>query len=300
VFLGSGAVIHALSGEQDLRRMGGLKKDLPLTYWTFLIGAIAISGVPVSPDSSARTKSWRALREGHTVLWGIGLFTSLLTAIYMFRLVFMAFHGQSHSGKGRGGPCTARSLHDAPAPMAIALIALAIGSVLAGYVSLGGRLEHFLEPSFGLEAAHEASDSSVELTLMIVSSVVAFAGIGIAAYFFLKNCQAAATMAERFAGVRRLLVNKFYIDEIYDATVVQPIRIISEDGLWKTIDVQVIDAAVNGIGDTVGGMSEMLRRLQSGSVRTYAASLFAGVVFALGTYRLGEDKFCVLGVLCVD
>jgi NADH-quinone oxidoreductase subunit L len=168
--------------------------------------------------------------------------------------------------------------------MAIALIALAIGSVLAGYVSLGGRLEHFLEPSFGLEAAHEASDPSVELTLMIVSSVVAFAGIGIAAYFFLKNCQAAAMVAERFAGVRRLLVNKFYIDEIYDATIVQPIRIISEDGLWKTIDVQVIDAAVNGIGDTVGGMSEVLRRLQSGSVRTYAASLFAGVVFILGYY----------------
>jgi NADH-quinone oxidoreductase subunit L len=167
--------------------------------------------------------------------------------------------------------------------MAIALIALAIGSVLAGYVSLGGRFEHFLEPSFGLEAAHEASDSSVGLTLMIVSSVVAFAGIGIAAYFFLKNRQAAAMMAERFAGVRRLLVNKFYIDEIYDATVVQPIRIISEDGLWKTL-TSVIDAAVNGIGDTVGGMSEMLRRLQSGSVRTYAASLFAGVVFILGYY----------------
>ena len=168
--------------------------------------------------------------------------------------------------------------------MAIALIVLALGSVLAGYVSLGARFEQFLEPSFGLEAVREVSESSVELTLMLVSSVVSFAGIGIAAYFFLSNRRAAEALAERFTGVRRVLVNKFYIDEIYDATVVQPIRIISEDGLWKTIDILVIDAAVNGVGDTVGGMSEMLRRLQTGSVRTYAASLFAGVVFILGYY----------------
>jgi NADH-quinone oxidoreductase subunit L len=312
LFLGSGAVIHALAGEQDLRRMGGLKKDLPLTYWTFLIGAIAISGVPGFAGFFSKDEILaRTFEGGHTVLWGIGLFTSLLTAIYMFRLVFMAFHGPSPKASHSDSPSATASqvgpsstghehapsptasaaqahaphghLHDAPGPMAIALIALAIGSVLAGYVSLGGRFEHFLEPSFGIEV-HEASDSSVELTLMIVSSLIAFAGIGIAAYFFLKNCQAAAMMAERFAGVRRLLVNKFYIDEIYDAAIVQPIRIISEEGLWKTIDVHVIDAAVNGVADTVGGMSEMLRRLQTGSVRTYAASLFAGVVFILGYY----------------
>ena len=119
---------------------------------------------------------------------------------------------------------------------------------------------------------------------MVVSSVIAFVGIGIAIYFFLKNRRAAEMLAERFAGVRSLLVNKFYIDEIYDATIVQPIRIISEAGLWKTIDVQVIDAAVNGVGDTVGGVSEMFRRLQTGSVRAYAASLFAGVVFIVGYY----------------
>jgi NADH-quinone oxidoreductase subunit L len=322
LFLGSGAVIHALAGEQDLRRMGGLKKDLPLTYWTFLIGAIAISGVPGFAGFFSKDEILaRTFEGGHTVLWGIGLFTSLLTAIYMFRLVFMAFHGPSPKASHSDSPSATASqvgpsstghehapsfaasapqahahadtaaaahqphghLHDAPGPMAIALIALAIGSVLAGYVSLGGRFEHFLEPSFGIEV-HEASDSSVELTLTIVSSLIAFAGIGIAAYFFLKNCQAAAMMAERFAGVRRLLVNKFYIDEIYDAAIVQPIRIISEEGLWKTIDVHVIDAAVNGVADTVGGMSEMLRRLQTGSVRTYAASLFAGVVFILGYY----------------
>ena len=119
---------------------------------------------------------------------------------------------------------------------------------------------------------------------MVVSSVIAFAGIGIAIFFFLKNRRAAEMLAERFAGVRNLLVNKFYVDEIYDATIVQPIRIISEAGLWKTIDVQVIDAAVNGVGDTVAGVSEMFRRLQTGSVRAYAASLFAGVVVIVGYY----------------
>jgi NADH-quinone oxidoreductase subunit L len=305
LFLGSGAVIHALAGEQDLRRMGGLKKDLPITYWTFVIGALAISGVPGFAGFFSKDEILaRTFESGHTVFWGIGLFTSLLTAIYMFRLVFLAFHGPSPAASASegGSPSASHSadhqdalapsaahaphghLHDAPGPMAIALIALAVGSVLAGYVGLGGRFEHFLEPSFGIEAVHEVSDSSVELTLMFVSSVVAFAGIAIATYFFLRNRRAAEMLAERFKGLRVLLVNKFYIDEIYDATIVQPIRIISEEGLWKTIDVRVIDAAVNGVGDTVGGMSEMFRRLQTGSVRAYAASLFAGAVFILGYY----------------
>jgi NADH-quinone oxidoreductase subunit L len=305
LFLGSGAVIHALAGEQDLRRMGGLKQDLPITYWTFLIGAIAISGVPGFAGFFSKDEILaRTFEGGHTVLWAIGLFTSLLTAIYMFRIVFLAFHGPSHaasaphadsrsfpaadveppppSATGSHGHAPHGRLHDAPGPMAVALVALAIGSALAGYVGLGGRFEHFLEPSFGLETVHDASGSGVELTLMVVSSLVAFAGIGVAAYFFLKDRRAAAMLAERFSGVRGLLVNKFYIDEIYDAAIVQPIRIVSEEGLWKGLDVRVIDAAVNGVGDTVGGMSEVLRRLQSGSVRTYAASLFAGVVFILG------------------
>ena len=177
LFLGSGAVIHALAGEQDLRNMGGLKKDLPITYWTFLIGALAIAGVPAAggllqqgrdsvPDVH-RQQPYRLL------LWGIGMVTSLLTATYMFRLVFLAFHGERRSAaacrRSRGGepartamqrrlrtPRMARDthLHDAPPSMAIPLIVLAVGSVVAGYVgvphALGGsnRIERFLEPSF--------------------------------------------------------------------------------------------------------------------------------------------------------
>jgi NADH-quinone oxidoreductase subunit L len=168
--------------------------------------------------------------------------------------------------------------------MAIALIVLAIGSVVAGYVGLGARFEHFLEPSFSAEAAPALVDEGLEVTLMAVSSVVALVGIGIAAFFFLKNRGAADALAERFAGLRRVLLNKYYVDEIYDATIVQPIRIVSEDALWKGVDVRLIDGAVNGVGETVGGLAQLLRRIQNGSVRMYAASVFVGVVAILGYY----------------
>jgi NADH-quinone oxidoreductase subunit L len=119
---------------------------------------------------------------------------------------------------------------------------------------------------------------------MVVSTLIAIAGIGIAMYFFLKNTRAADEMETRFSGVHRVLMNKYYVDEVYDAAVVQPIRIVSEDALWKFVDVKVIDGAVNGVGETVAGLSDVLRRVQSGSVRTYAASLLFGVVMILGYY----------------
>jgi NADH-quinone oxidoreductase subunit L len=325
LFLGSGAVIHALAGEQDLRRMGGLKDQLPITYWTFLIGALAIAGVPgLSGFFSKDEILYRTFASGHVRLWTVGLITSLLTAIYMFRLVFLAFHGLSRAasaaqpgGDVHGAPehpaPTAQALHpapaaqppappaaaqgshgghihDAPPPMAIPLLVLAIGSVVAGYVGfpavLGGSnwFEHFLEPSFGVQAAEETAEHGPELLLMLVSTAVAVAGIGIAVYFFLKNRAAADRLAERAAGMHRVLEHKYYVDEIYDAAIVQPILIVSEQGLWKGVDVRVIDGAVNGVGETVAGSGELLRRLQTGSVRAYAASLLLGVVFILGYY----------------
>ena len=276
LFLGSGAVIHALSGEQDLRNMGGLKKDLPITYWTFIIGALAISGFPFLAGFFSKDEIlYRVFASGHTVLWIVGLLTSLLTAVYMFRLVFLAFHGV------RRGPAHGH-LHDAPPAMAFALVVLAVGSVVAGYAGLGGRFERFLEPSFGVVA--EAGDSGTENTLMLVSTLVALSGIGIATFFFLKSREAARSVAEQFSGVYRVLSRKYYVDEIYDAAVVQPIRIISEDGLWRGLDVRVIDGAVNGVAEIVDAAGEWLRRAQTGSVRTYAASLFLGAVTVLGYY----------------
>ena len=332
LFLGSGAVIHALHGEQDIRHMGGLKKELPITYWTFLIGAIAIAGVPGLAGFFSKDEILgRAYESGHTVLWVVGVLTALLTATYMFRLVFLTFHGtrraapaaahghEAHDDHGHGHGANAH-LHDAPPAMAAALIVLALGSVVAGYVgvpaALGGHneIEHYLAPSFhamtpemhvsfGLEASQEragapqitreaesapkaghAEGGLSEMTLMGISILVAFAGIGIAWYFFIANPSAADSVAEAASPVRTLLLNKYYVDEIYDAAVVEPIVSVSRGGLWKVVDVEIIDGAVNAAGTVVDRTAGLLRRLQTGSVRVYAASLMLGVVLVLGYY----------------
>jgi NADH-quinone oxidoreductase subunit L len=325
LFLGSGAVIHALAGEQDLRNMGGLKKHLPITYWTFLIGALAIAGFPGLAGFFSKDEIlWRTYTAHHPnfhfLLWVIGMVTAFLTATYMFRLVFLAFHGErrhdappehpeeeeptsakatvgktagQHGGHGHGAH--GAHIHDAPPAMAFALIVLAIGSVFAGYVgvphALGGSnmIETFLHPAFVAPGApHEAAiahgDTSTELMLMALSVGLAIAGIGLAFYFWNRNRAAADNMARSFGGVHRLLLNKYYVDELYDATIVQPIKLLSTGGLWKGVDAGVIDGAVNGVGGSVRWSSGVLRRLQTGSIRAYAASLFLGAVMILGYY----------------
>ena len=212
-------------------------------------------------------------------------------------------HG--HDADGHGGHGS--HLHDAPKPMAVALIVLAIGSVLAGYVgvphALGGSnaIEAFLEPALmghaetavtesggaveGDAEHHEAEGAeSTELALMGLSTAVALSGIGIAAFFFLFNRRAADKVAESFAALRTLLSNKYYVDEIYDATIVQPLKLLSEFGLWKIVDAKIIDGTVNGTAGAVGLLSSGMRRAQTGSVRAYAASLVFGVVLVLGYY----------------
>ncbi len=323
LFLGSGAVIHALHGEQDIRNMGGLKKELPITYWTFLIGAIAIAGVPPLAGFFSKDEIlFETFVEGHTVLWTVGALTALLTATYMFRLVFLTFHGErrqdaleaadahsshapshaapaGHHGHGHGGG----HLHDAPPAMALVLIVLAIGSVAAGWIgiphALGGhnQLHAWLEPTFAAPAAGEvvaaegaaeeaaAEDrTALELALMGVSVTIAVAGIALAWFVWVKRRRIAENAAREFPALHRLLLHKYYVDEIYDATIVQPIKAASTEGLWRWFDVRVIDGAVNGTAAIVDGSAAMLRRLQSGSVRAYAGSLFVGVVMILGYY----------------
>ena len=337
LFLGSGAVIHALAGEQDLRNMGGLKKHLPITYWTFLIGALAIAGIPPLAGFFSKDEIlWRTYSTEwpafHLLLYGVGILTAFLTATYMFRLVFMAFHGErrheappahpeeeepvahaapAHAASAHVAPSTKHGtqhaapstqhahgahIHDAPPAMAFALIVLAMGSVLAGFIgvphAIGGNnwIETFLEPAFlAPDAVHEAAEAvhagaSVELMLMGLSVGLAAAGIGLASYFWLRNPAASAAWAQRFSGIHRLLLNKYYVDELYDAAIVQPIKGISTGGLWKGVDAGGIDFAVNGVGLGVRGSSSLLRRLQTGSIRVYAASLFAGAVVVLGYY----------------
>ena len=294
--------------------MGGLRKELPVTYWTFLVGALAIAGVPLLSGFFSKDELLcRAYSSGHWYLWFFASLASLLTACYMFRIVFMTFHGER-------APQAPTHLHDAPRPMAIALVVLAVGAVLAGYVGvpgvLGGqnRIERFLEPSFEVpatvsasgeggavlwsvidvgepdaavaKAAADAADSAREHTLegrlMLTSTLAAFAGIGLAWLFFLKRRDLAEAAARRFSGLYHLLLRKYYVDEIYDAALVQPIRIVSEQGLWKGVDVGLIDGAVNGAGATVTGASGWLRLLQTGSIRAYAASLMVGSLLILG------------------
>jgi len=327
LFLGSGAVIHALHGEQDIRNMGGLKRDLPITYWTFLIGALAIAGVPGLAGFFSKDEIlYEAFAGGHTLLWVVGALTALLTAVYMFRLVFLTFHGtrrhdapaaahaapadaHGHAapahGAGHGeGHAPGGHLHDAPPAMAFALIVLALGSILAGYVgvphALGGenRLASWLSPSFaaasvegaaevaleGAEGEEHESGEALEVTLMVTSSAIALFGIGLAGFIWIKRREIAASAAHSFPGVHRLLLNKYYVDEVYDASVVQPIRIVSEEGLWRGFDVRIVDGAVNGVASVVASGASALRLLQTGSVRTYASSLFLGVVLILGYY----------------
>jgi NADH-quinone oxidoreductase subunit L len=346
LFLGSGAVIHALHGEQDIRNMGGLRRALPITFYTFLLGSLAIAGVPGLAGFFSKDEIlYETFHEGHAVLWTIGALTSLLTATYMFRLVYLTFFGvrrhdapapahpeeeepgaggrdvgaRSHGvGASSHGPGAASlhghhehgHLHDAPPAMALALIVLAIGSVAAGYIgiphALGGHnaLGAWLAPSFaapspqaGIAAAREGEpaaaaetealtpeEEALELTLMGVSSGIAFLGIGIATVIWLRRRELAASMARRLAPLHRVLLNKYYVDEIYDATVVQPIHVVSRDGLWRGFDVRVIDGAVNGAGAIVAASAAALRRLQTGSVRAYAGSLFVGVIVVLGYY----------------
>jgi NADH-quinone oxidoreductase subunit L len=342
LFLGSGAVIHALHGEQDIRNMGGLKAGLPITYWTFLIGSLAIAGVPGLAGFFSKDEIlFETFAHGHTILWTVGILTSLLTATYMFRLVFLTFHGnrrhdapapahpEEEEPTAHGADAAASApahpshqlhpshpshpshLHDAPPAMALALVVLALGSVLAGYIGIPGALGgdnalgSWLAPSFSArsattlatgqvaEAGQEATgageaggavEGGLELSLMVVSSIVALVGIGLAAFIWLKRREIADRAAAALPGVYRTLLNKYYVDEIYDATIVQPIRIVSQEGLWRGVDVHIIDGAVNGTASIVDGSSSLLRRLQSGSVRAYAGSLFVGVVLILGYY----------------
>ncbi len=316
LFLGSGAVIHALHGQQDMRYMGGLKNKLPITFWTFLIGTIAIAGLPPFAGFFSKDEIlWKTWESGNYVLWGLAVLAAFLTATYMFRLLYMTFYGTSRMHEApaadahHGAPAhhaahehgsthapehDSTHLHDAPAPMAIALIVLAIGSVFAGLFgiphALGGhnQIHAFLAPSFQAlgSVPHEVvyGDIATELGLMGLSVLVALAGIGVATVLFLRKPERADALATQFSGVHKLLANKYYVDEIYDAVFVQPIKRLSSGALWKVVDAGIIDGAVNGVGHVVRGWSAVLRRVQTGSVRAYAMSFFVGVVAILGYY----------------
>jgi len=302
LFLGAGSVIHALSGEQDMDRMGGLKKHLPRTHLTMLIATLAIAGVfPFAGFFSKDEILWKAYHSpvGGPILWAAGLLGAFMTAFYMFRLYFMTFHGQE-----RLTPEAKHHLHESPNSMTIPLMLLAVLSLIGGFVQVplmqgGQRLDAFLEPVFGdLQRlaggaaegamAHGAAahhDPNFEITLMAISLGVALLGIFVAHRFYVKDPQAPHRLAERARGLYDLLWHKWWVDEIYDARIVQPIVRLS-NRLWKDFDAAVVDGAVNGVGKKVEQGAGWLRLAQTGYVQLYALILTLGMVVVFGYLAL--------------
>ncbi len=350
LFLGSGSVIHGMAHEQDMRKMGGLKKFMPVTYVTMLIGTLAIAGIP--PLSGFFSKDEILFRTflSNKLLWGLAVLTAGMTAFYMYRLMAMTFYGEyrgpawgddahdvhdghdAHDGHGHWhGP------HESPRFMTVPLMVLAVGAIVAGVVgipaALGGNnaIEHFLEPSYVVHEVADvaaAADAGVaaaatlaaegdevhmshagEIGLMVFSVLVALAGIGLAHRFYVAQPERSKQMAERFAGAHRVLTNKYYVDELYNATAVRG-TMSSARGLWR-VDSSVVDGGVNGsawltmffawvshvfdkyvvdglvnlVGWIVEEWSYVVRRLQTGIIQNYALLMLVGV-FAFVTVYL--------------
>jgi NADH-quinone oxidoreductase subunit L len=286
LFLGSGSVIHAMSGEQDIRHMGGLRKKIPITYITFLIATIAIAGFPpfagfFSKDeilASALANPYFP-KPFNAFIWIIGTTAALCTAYYMFRLVFLTFFGDF-----RGTHEQEHHLHESPPTMTIPLIVLAFLSLVGGAL-LGWPHHHFLaawlEPVFpairGVPEAQYEISPNVEYGLMFVSTAIA----GIGAYlawkrFYKRGLAADDAFAERMPAIARGMENKWYVDEMYGATVVRPLERLSVFS-WRIIDA-IVDGTAAMLGFVVAGIGDLLRFFQTGNVRNYAMMFFLGVV----------------------
>ncbi|MBZ5563629.1 MAG: NADH-quinone oxidoreductase subunit L [Acidobacteriia bacterium] len=293
LFLAAGSVMHAMSGELDMRKMGGLRHKMKTTFVTFLIATLAISGIPGFAGFFSKDEILAAAYAGplgRPWLYLLGTLTACLTAFYMFRAVFMTF-----CGKSRVEPVTEHHVHESGSKMTVPLMALAFFSIVAGYVSwpkpLGGA-EHFdqyLDPVFAPSeawlrsaSAHQAASATGGLGLMALSLLVAGVGLAVAWRFYLKSTDIPDRLAERFAGLYRLIVAKYYVDEIYNWLIVRPTRVASEKILWQTVDAGAIDGiVVEGTGEATQGVGGILRRIQSGNIRSYAAWVLLGAVLWL-------------------
>ncbi|HEX9786678.1 MAG TPA: NADH-quinone oxidoreductase subunit L [Candidatus Binatia bacterium] len=283
LFLGSGSVIHALDGEQDMRRMGGLKAYMPTTYWTYLVATLAIAGVPFTAGFFSKDLIlWQAFSQGALGLWGIGLVTAGLTAFYMFRQLFMVFHGEC-----RADPQVKAHLHESPPVMTLPLIILAIGSIFAGWLGApeylwGSRWDRWLQPMFGAQAHHGSLGTEIMVTLLTLAVVA----VGIYRAYA-RYGQAGARIEHEPANLLyRLSLNKYYVDEIYDFVIVRPFTACARF-LAQFVDPWVIDGAVNGVAATVRGFSWVWRGLQTGNVQHYLAGFLLGAL-ALLAYYIGE------------
>ena len=293
LFLGAGSVIHALSGEQDMRKMGGLRHHIPTTYKTFLVGTVAIAGIPPFAGFFSKDEILlESLVRGNFLYWAIGALAAFFTAFYMFRLLFMTFHGES-----RVDHHAAEHLHESPKNMTLPLTALAGLSFVGGFLGIPGAsaISNFLSPVFGEHAHTEISGAEAGVhhsvwlpyLMMVVSTAIAIAGIYLAYQMYIKKPEMPKKLAERFGLIYKLLLNKYYVDEIYDALFVNPTKIMAVQ-LWKRVDVLMIDGSVNGIARLVGWFGNILRYLQTGYVRNYAFYIVVGCICILVFAVLGR------------
>ena len=312
LFLAAGSVIHAVGGEQDMRKMGGLRTKIPWTFWTMTAGTLAIAGIPGLAGFFSKDEIlWRAY-QASWVYWLVGLVTAFITSFYMFRLWFMTFFGEyrgaaesghgsdsaqdAHGSHGHGG------IHESPMVMVIPLVILAILSVVGGYVgvpgSLGGsnHFDKFLGPVFHVSAPAGAQNAlgekgapeqetegpepktgaSTELMFTGISVLAALLGFTLAWQLYYRNPQLPAKIAISMQGAYQALVHKYYVDELYGALFVKPLIDGSTRILWQGVDRKIIDAAVNDAGDGARHLSDEARHMQSGNIRSYAGWIAAG------------------------
>lgn len=295
LFLGSGSVIHGMHEEQDIQRMGGLAKYMPITYKTWLIGTLAIAGIPIFAGFFSKDEIlWFAFLNGGPLFWAIGAAAAFITAFYMWRLTTLTFHGESRFDHHHVHP------HESPATMTIPLVILAVLSAFGGFLGMphviGAHLgipnwiEHWLEPVFEKGAAlipvHAGNHEVQEWLLMGVSVVLATVGILAARAMYAKGAQRERSLATKFKLPYKLLWNKWYADEFYQLLVIGPVLAASRDFLWKFVDVIVIDGLVNGSARVVGVAAGSLRKIQSGVAQNYALLMMIGIVVLLAVVVL--------------
>ncbi|HMU29077.1 MAG TPA: NADH-quinone oxidoreductase subunit L [Nitrospira sp.] len=279
LFLGCGSVIIALHHEQDMRHMGGLKDKLPVTYWTFLVGSLALAGFPLTAGFFSKddllVSSWSAGPLGQ-VLTICGLVTAGLTAFYSFRLVFVTFWGKSHVDPHHAG-----HVHEPSTTMTAPLMVLAVLSIVAGYLGIPA----FLEPVFHGEGAGAHHEGSAALGIMALATLMGLTGIGAAYYLYVLNPGLPDRLAQQWRAAYELSLHKWYIDEAYDRSLVRP-TLSAAQGLWKHVDVAIIDGAVNGVARAVAWGGWLIRLTQSGQTQHYALGMTLGAVVILTVYLL--------------
>lgn len=307
LFLGAGSIMHALSGELDMRKMGGLRKKIPITFWTFFVATLAIAGIPgLSGFFSKDEILWKAFSSsnGHFLLWLVAAVAAGMTAFYMFRALFMTFWGEC-----RADEHVKHHIHESPKIMTVPLMVLAVLSIIGGYIGvpsvLGGanHIHEFLLPVLGngagpakaqagisiLSQAWASSgeagghSAALEFLMMGISVAIALIGIGTAYLFYVKNPALPKRLAERRKGLYQLLLNKYYIDELYEILFIKSLKGLGK-GLWKGFDEFVIDGTVNGIAYLIGVFSGVMRRMQTGLVQDYAFAIMIGGVVLAGYY----------------